>query len=216
MKVVTQRELNLNDDNATLIPMLLERLEELSNIGGFVQVQPIGMMRISLNKQNNNQEGLFLHIWAPDLPIQATGGPFAHTHVFDLESKVIRGEITDTTYTPISNKKGNFKIVKGLCLQDYCSLDEEIIDRVEMEVETVRKISAGTAYRVPKGKFHLTNIGGDGLAITIMKKSNVENASPLLAIQNNVTLSKEHFDRNQLDQRLAWKRVKKLIMSLRT
>lgn len=207
--------LNLSLDNKQLIPRVLERLHVLRAQDAIVQAQPIGMMRIALGNQLNATSGLFLHIWFPGLPMQATGGPFAHTHVFHLKSKVLKGEVRNVVYSPVSNPNGTHKLVQALCEQDYCSLEQKVIfDRVNMEIVDIQDIHTGETYEVPKDVFHETIIKNNDTVMTIMEKSCIENCSPIAAIPYNLPISAELFDRNQLDQDIAWKQIIALLEEL--
>lgn len=201
---------DLSVENSILIPALLKRIDELEAMGVKVQAQPIGLMRLALNNQNNAAEGPFLHIWIPGLPIQKTGGPFAHTHVFHLRSKVLIGKLTDITYTPTSDPNGAYKLVQGHCRQDYCSLSD-IIDRVCMNKKNIRDIHAGQTYEVPKGIFHLTSLKKDAVVMTLMQKIDVDKADPIVAVPYHLPISNESFNRDQLDQQAAWTQIRSLL-----
>ncbi|HVT62367.1 MAG TPA: hypothetical protein VHD33_02620, partial [Legionellaceae bacterium] len=53
-----------------LTRILLQKLNALRAQKCIIQAQPIGMMRIALNNQANSDEGFFLHVWLPGLPMQ--------------------------------------------------------------------------------------------------------------------------------------------------
>ncbi len=200
--------LDLSWDNKQLISKVLERMRTLRIQNSIIQAQPIGMMRIALDNQLNATAGFFIHIWLPGLPMQATGGPFAHTHVFHLKSRVLKGKIRNITYLPVKSQKGTHKLVRALCEQNYCSLEQkEILDRVDMKVVEARDICAGETYEVQKDTFHETIIENNDIVVTIMEKSGIEDYSPIAAIPYQQPISAELFDRNQLDQGAAWKQV---------
>lgn len=207
--------LDLSQDNTQLIPCILENIYMLRNQNSVVQAQPIGMIRIALQNQPNATGGFFLHIWMPGLPMQATGGPFAHTHVFHLRSKILKGKIKNIIYTPVSTPNGSHKLVKAICEQDYCSLEQrDIMDRVEMSIVETKTIRAGEIYEVAKDTFHETVIDNSNIVVTIMEKLNIDNRSPIAAIPYHLPISSELFDRNQLDQNTIWKQVITLLEAI--
>ena len=187
---------------------LMVRLETLRDRGERIQAQPLGFMRLALGGQLNSADGQFMHIWIPGLPTQR-GGPFQHTHVFDLESRILMGTIADITYSIQDNDQGDFVIVDAVCAQDACTPNAGRRRANLLEAET-RVFQAGEVYTIPEGVFHQTKPMTDP-AVTIMEKRNVRLSNPLLAIPIGTVIPSESFVRDQLDQQWAWDTVLQLV-----
>ena len=203
----TMRDIfNVKIEFCEVIKQVITRAYELQRKGAIIQAQPLGMMRLALEGQNNADSGLFLHFWAPDLP-KSLKKPPLHTHVFHMRSRIIKGMITDTTYRAIPDKTGDYQLVDAECTQEYCSMLNNL-QRVRIEIESVRELVSGEIYEVPKGDFHLTSLPNDvQTAITIMEKSMVDRVNPVLALPYKSQIDNTPFDRMQLDQKAAWKRI---------
>ncbi len=202
----------LSQDFKTIVSYLIEHLKTLRASGAIIQAQPVGMMRLALGQQENAADGLFMHVWRPGLPMQATGGPFAHTHVFDLTSRVLKGYIRNVLYQPQANPLGTHKLITAICEQDNCSLEQSrIIDTVDMVVTHTEDVYPGESYDVPKHVFHESLIQPDGVVVTIMQKKNVEYVSPVAAIPIELPINPKSFDRNQLSQTEAWQEVMEIV-----
>ncbi len=194
-------------EREALLPYLFGKITELSKQERTLQAQPVGMIRIALNDQPNASNGFFLHIWMPKLPV-ATGGPFAHTHVFDLTSRILKGKIKNIVYLPRSNPNGSHKLTQATCEQDYCAfMQDKILGRVDMDIVEEQTICEGEIYSVPKNIFHETVIEDNEMVVTLMEKSNVDNRSPIIAVPYQVPISSQLFDRNQLNQKIFWKQI---------
>lgn len=204
------KKINLDEDIKILASVLLERVAELKSKGVLVQSQPLGFMRLALDGQKNANEGLFLHVWIPGLPTQE-GGPFMHTHVFDLKSRILLGSIKDTVYTPKSDSNGTYRLIRTRCAQDYCAPFTDVQDKVTMEVTEVKNMLAGNVYRVAKGDFHTTSIIGNGTAMTLMQKANVDDEDPILAIPVDTAIPEDIFRRDQIEQEFAWQKIRELL-----
>lgn len=183
--------------------LIREKLLRERARGTQVQTQPLGFLRLALDGQRNNEPGLFLHAWLPGLPTQK-GGPFYHTHVFDLTSTVIFGTIEDTTYQAVPQTDGAFRLTTALCAQDFCLPQAHGNGSVEMRVLGTATIPQGGVYSVPKGTFHSTRILGDKRALTLIEKTNIDASDPLLAIPRTISIPSESFSRGQIDQQTAW------------
>ncbi|MCR9192217.1 MAG: hypothetical protein NXI01_06105 [Gammaproteobacteria bacterium] len=215
MSNTANESLDLSGNHQQLIAYLLDKMDILRSQAASIQAQPIGMMRVALNNQKNAAAGLFLHVWQPGLPLQETGGPFAHTHVFHLKSRVIKGSLKNINYEMVPNQHGSHNIVSGICKQEYCVLEKDTAtDLADMNITEIQEIHAGEVYDVPKGIFHKTVIEENETVITLMQKSEVEDASPLLAIPKKLPISLASFDRNQLNQETAWERLIELLKGI--
>jgi hypothetical protein len=200
--------LNLRAERAILIPALQERIDFLETHGAKVQSQPLGFMRLPLRiGQRNNEHGQFVHAWMPGLPLQE-GGPFPHTHVFHLTSRVVRGRVIDTLLQPVENPTGAYKLVPAKCSDDHCK-PLECYSRVDLHSTRETTIEQDEVYEVPKGTFHTTTVLG--VALTLIEKSNVDESDPILAIPVHTSIPQEQFRRDQLDQRFAWEKIRELL-----
>lgn len=202
---------NTSISSNQMIYALLEKLTELEQSGVIIQAQPLGMMRIALDGQQNAENGKFLHYWAADLP-KSMENPPLHTHVFNMRSRIIVGKITDTTFKITHDIDGMHQLIQAKCTQDYCAMVSSI-QRVRVDTECIRELKAGDIYKVAKDVFHVTSFDSkNDVAITVMEKSDVDKSDPLLIIPystNEVDLTP--FDRTQLDQKGAWERIKKTL-----
>lgn len=203
-------EIDISADLNTLSQVLLERLDFLQTQKIQVQSQPLGFMRLALDGQKNNQDGYFLHVWIPGLPTQKDG-PFKHTHVFNMTSKILLGKIRDTLYTPIVDDSGKYQLITAECKENYCLPSERVQEKINIEVEKTQDMSAGDTYRVAKGSFHDTTVLGNGVAVTLIRKEDVENKDPILVVPIGVEIPKDVFRRDQIDQDFAWKTIKELL-----
>ena len=208
-KIIYMDNLNLKDDFKILIPNLLERIEMLKKQGVLVQSQPLGFMRLALEGQKNNEEGHFLHVWMPGLPTQE-GGPCMHTHVFDMESRVLLGSIRDVMLVPKEDSRGKYQLAGAVCKEEYC-LPFKQEGNVNMEVSRVLDVGKGEIYKIEKDNFHETLVTGDGVSVTLMRKYNVDQKDPVLAIPVGIEIPKDTFRRDQIDQEFAWEKIKELL-----
>lgn len=111
-----------------------------------------------------------IHIWHPDLVVMAER---PHNHRFHLYSQVLLGEIDDHIYWLRPAESGrwfkhaitHYRNASGDKGKDIALLSPRGHDA---RVQT-RKFSAGSAYELPKGMFHVTKV--DGLAVTIITKT---------------------------------------------
>lgn len=205
--------IDIQADLKSTAALLLKRISVLELAGTLFQSQPLGFMRLALDGQKNNEPGHFLHVWMPGLPTQKHG-PFRHTHVFDLESKVLIGKIKNTIYNPKANVEGEYQLVGATCAQDFCLPAKDTQGAVDLEISDTFEISQGATYQVLKGKFHDTTVIGDGVALTLIRKYNVEQKDPILAIPTGVAIPTNTFNRNQIDQDFAWLQIRKLLETL--
>jgi hypothetical protein len=204
---------NKNIELCELINSLIEKLYELEHNGGIVQSQPLGMMRIALDGQKNADNGLFLHFWAPDLP-KSMDNPPIHTHVFNLKSRIITGKIKDISYKTIPDSFGQYQLIQAKCTQEYCSMIN-ILDRVRLETKCIREFSKGDIYEIPKGSFHVTSFTQENqTAITIMEKTDADLSDPVLVLPYQTKVDIKPFDRMQLNQKEAWKRINNTLTHL--
>lgn len=201
--------MDIYSDKSIIIPTLRRKINQLQSKGAIVQAQPLGLMRVALEEQKNSDSGLFLHVWMPELPIQE-GGPFIHTHVFHLTSRVLLGNLTDVSYKSILDSQGNYQLVSGKCAQDYCLLTD-VLTRSQMEITRTLKLSEGEIYEIHKGNFHTTLIPASSTTMTLIRKSDVDDADPILAIPYGLKIAKTPFMRNQLDQDFAWRKIDALL-----
>jgi hypothetical protein len=201
--------LNLKDNFKILIPALLKRIDILKTQGVLVQSQPLGFMRLALDGQKNNEEGHFLHIWMPGLPTQE-GGPFMHTHVFDMESRVLLGSIRDVMLVPKEDPNGKYQLAGAVCKEEYC-LPFKQEGNVNMEVSRVLDVGQGEIYKIEKDNFHETVVADDGVTVTVMRKYNVDQKDPVLAIPVGIEIPKDTFRRDQIDQEFAWNKIQELL-----
>lgn len=203
-------EIDIHADLKTLAQVLLERIDFLQSQNIQVQSQPLGFMRLALDGQKNNQDGYFLHVWIPGLPTQKDG-PFKHTHVFNMTSRILLGSIRDTLYNPIVDENGGYQLITAECKENYCLPSERVQDKIHIEIERTLDLSAGDTYQVAKGSFHDTTVLGDGIAVTLIRKENVENKDPILVVPIGVAIPKDVFRRDQIDQEFAWNTIKELL-----
>ena len=193
-------------NSSELIKITIDKLQQLRLSGAKIQAQPLGMMRIALDGQRNADCGMFLHFWAANLP-KSMSTPPIHTHVFDLKSRIILGEIRDTILKPILDSDGAYQLVKSRCAQEHCTITNKL-GRANLKIDTVREFSPGDIYEIPKGNFHVTSPQKEGkIAITIMEKYRIDDEDPILAIPHGDEINTTPFNRLQLNQELAWKTI---------
>lgn len=202
------KQINLYSNYNDLILILLETIEELCTSGTEVQTQPNGFLRLALCGQKNSENGLFLHIWMPNLPCQK----YPHTHVFHLTSRVIKGEIKDMLYMPVIDENGPYQLIKSQCTEESCLIVGEIVNKVKLNLIREMNLTTGDVYEVEKDLFHIGHlVNNTEIAITLMEKSQAENNQPILAVPTNQTIPRKAFSRKQIDQDFAWDVIKKTL-----
>lgn len=113
-------------------------------------------MRLALRiGQKNAEAGQFLHVWNPTLPKQP-GGPFIHTHVFHLRSRVVHGLLIDTTYEAVDDPNGDYKLILASCKESHCQPHGT---EARSSLRQMRRLDVrpGQVYEVEKGLFHSTD-----------------------------------------------------------
>lgn len=205
------KSLDLYLSYSDIIDALIETTNMLCAQGIEVQSQPNGFMRLALEGQKNAEEGLFLHIWLNELPCQK----YLHTHVFHLTSRVIKGKIKDMQYSPEFNSDGKYQLVTSQCTEDSCLIQDRI-SKVNMKLIRTLYASTNDIYEMSKKSFHISYLcDSTPSAITLMKKSDIENESPILAIPIGTHIPTKAFNRKQINQDFAWKTIKKLLLECR-
>lgn len=200
--MIHQCSIRLDDSIEVIIPKIIARIKNLEATGMKIQIQPLGFLRIPLEGQLNADNGLFLHLWSPSLRRQ-TGGPYIHTHVFDMRSKILLGTVIDKQYQALIDSNGNFQLITGACRQTTCSLIASE-GRANLAITSERTHKPGDLYQLPKETFHITEIPANDVAVTLMEKSAIDAKDPILAVPIEQGIPSEVFDRENVCQAAAW------------
>ncbi len=136
--------------------------------GNIAYWHPLGFLIITLFKGSDCT--IRLHIWPsgglrpaePNWPI--------HDHIFRVDSLVLCGSITNTTYSIKSTPEGEFKIYQVSYI-DNATLLTSTNHRAQAEICGVDVISAENSYRVERGYFHMSQSSSVELTATLVYTS---------------------------------------------
>lgn len=126
---------------------------------------PLGFVHYSLHESANIK--LRLHIWPQDQ--RRAQVPFwpIHDHLFTLESRIISGRVTNTTYVAESSLLGEHKIYEV----EYCAASSALVStnrRVNAVVSEKIEHISGERYTVQKGVFHTSDVEVGSFASTFV------------------------------------------------
>ena len=134
-----------------------------------IYVYPIGFIRLPFEKDRYT-DGLALHLWLRELPNQEKAT--LHTHIFDLESRILSGRVTDMQWRIEDSKEGAHMLTLATYANDEYTLQEQ--QDVQIVLERQQEHIAGDAYSVPKNVFH-SSIADNG-TLTLIQKKNIDSA----------------------------------------
>lgn len=125
-----------------------------------------------------------LHIWlANDRRPKLPNWPI-HTHVFDLESRIIFGEVQDTRFK-VSATESNDESTKRLYEVNYSSTSSRLVPTTTLvhAVEKTRQhFVAGESYRVPAEEFHSSHVPLRNTAVTLASATLLPDTSAPLVL----------------------------------
>lgn len=152
----------------------------------YAEVHPLGFVKIELTPLVRGSS-VSLHIWnrAARTPI--------HSHHFDMESYVFRGQLLDIEYHAPSASEGPAKQGDTLNMLEVRYSDKEVQRSFHKKPETFQaapktaRLIGGTVYKVPKARFHSTrtmmehsrsvlirrNVGANGSACLVPHDKNL-------------------------------------------
>lgn len=133
-------------------------LKEVSALGAAsVEWHPLGFCRIDVSMHIPDRaplERFFLHVWRKDAPVDSLG--VLHTHVFDMTSIVLCGEVENSTYRVSGDCEESDSV--GEYLVNYGNKSVTRIRGVQLTPHCRRTFSAGCLYRVGVGVPHESRI----------------------------------------------------------
>lgn len=192
-------DINLRASRNKLVPEVLRIVDAYKARAGQVALYRFGFYRLSF-APNRLTDGFALHVWFPtDLAEE-----LPHTHIFDLESRVLLGGLEDRTWTVTEDPQGTHSIVLPKCTEKECS-DEPVGTNVNIKLVGTRHVTQDEYYCVPKGSFHTSQVL-EFPTVTVIRRLNVDANGQS---QNIVPLTEQlaplrSFDIFDHDQNRAW------------
>ena len=150
-----------------LIANLKSTMIQFEEQGKPVLAYRFGFLRVPF-EEDRSRDGLALHIWTKSLP--ADDCP--HTHIFDLQSRVLLGAVTNMIWTIDDSKDGQFIATKPGYSHPGV-LEYESQKRLNLVRKSFDTYTAGTAcdyYELPKGNIHSSSFESD--TVTLIRRSN--------------------------------------------
>lgn len=147
-------------------------------LSGFVDIQPywhpLGFVSCLLHK--DDIEVVRLHYWpANDRRPKTPNWPI-HTHIFDLKSTILMGQLRDRQYRLIHGNASTVYAVR------YDGIHSTIVptDRQTDIAVTLDRPAQGHQYCIAAGTFHETLVGIADETLTLAVCTNFEAADPLV------------------------------------
>ena len=81
--------------------------------GAQVLLHPYGFLQLSLTDTTWRDSGYRLHIWSNELPSMKMSEFQVHDHIYNINSKVLIGELKDTRYTVKGDSNGQYVVFKA-------------------------------------------------------------------------------------------------------
>jgi len=168
-----------------------------------ISLHGLGFLQVKL--ENN----LRLHVWHPELPRRHCFEYSAvHDHRFGFESTILRGTQINHTYRVDEVATANYLATHDAYKHEGARLPtgnrpwDHAGQRHVTEVD-VKGYEAGETYRMAPYQFHSTEPGGDGIVVTLMRKTSIgeTGATSLCEIGHAPDVD---FDRKQMKEVDMW------------
>jgi hypothetical protein len=169
-----------------------------------VSWHPLGFLHLKLASEQR------LHIWPEDgghpqkplFPI--------HDHIFNLESTVLTGCVTNTVYSVVKSCDAPFQLWE-VRYQEKLSVLSPTGCRVGVSPADVKTICAGQTYRVPVGQFHSTNASQGTLTATFALTTG---RSGIPRVVGNLSQDELKYHRQHCEPTLAKRLLQRVLVRL--
>lgn len=169
---------------------ILELRDLVYSVGHSPRIHPNGFLQLDLTEHQEGASGHSggsrrLHIWNPtdvELPRQKTASP-VHNHVFDMESTVIKGSLTQVLYV-LDEDPSEDDITHEKYIAEYDGLNSVLVasDIVGNLMEQERfDVKAGESYTQPAFTFH-DSVPASDLVVTLMEKQEIHEGEATILI----------------------------------
>ncbi len=173
---------------------------------------PLGFIYCKLYVSENNDEVIRIHIWDPEFHKIATELDI-HTHYYEINSFVIKGQIINETYSEKINCNTNYEkyyIYKG----EYLNNDR-ILKKTDAFLKLTKSkkevIKQNELYKIELNTFHKGYPSNfEGLTATIVFNENHQTPNPIIVGTENLS-DNIFFKTNQVDPSLIQKILIKII-----
>lgn len=130
---------------------------------------PLGFVRASLSEfaDSDADEELFLHIWPANLADSSMSASH-HTHVFHMDSLIIAGSLTNSTWYRTSSSTSRLFQEHQLDYTDH--MVSHLLGPVRLRRQSRTDLAAGDSYSVSLGSIHESESGPRG-AVTLIRKT---------------------------------------------
>lgn len=196
----------LRNDLKDLLKDILVQLSQYS-----FAWHPLGFIHLKAGGVGNRD--LRIHIWPPhDRRPQEPLWPI-HDHIWDLNSYVVLGEITDLTFEAGPSSSSATHRVYHVEYSESFSILQPTEEVVAARLVKRREISANAGYSIPIGTFHSSDVPTDQLTVTAVVATKSTNHAP--RVLGEVCNAASHqYERSKCDSRIASSLVKHLISIL--
>lgn len=188
--------------SAEIVERLLRQPESTSGIW-----HPLGFIVL---KPHGNHEQLRLHIWPSGERHHANPCWPIHDHVWDMQSFVLCGSLTNHVVAPIFDLEGSHQIYRVRYFDACTSALEAEGAAVSLRELDEKVIHASEFYSVPRDVFHRTTVDAQTLTATLVTTSNsrgqprvVGSASAPDRVEFERELCDDQYVRERLDQVLG-------------
>lgn len=191
--------ISLNASGSELFLFLRHKRE----CGARVEHHPLGFFRLQLTSIDRLAEGLYLHVWpVGSLSKQEPLCPI-HSHIFDLESRILLGRLANREYDVRYTNAGDCS-VQEVAYEGHHSTRLATSQHATCQLTQHTEYGPGDIYQLPKGIFHETVILQEPTA-TLMQKRNVERGKrPLNLLPSRLACVSSRFDHQLISQESAW------------
>lgn len=189
------------------IPELGEWLRDLRRAGRVIEAHPLGFLRLPLTDLNRLMPGFYLHVWPAWPGKRQDVDSEVHCHVFDLESEILVGALTNKEFEVQADPTGEYEVLEA---QYDGALSHRLPTqrRVHCAERSSLTYVAGDRYWMARGTYHLTLVLHRP-TVTLMRKYNVDDSLHPLNLRRagQAVSGPASFDHSQLDQERAWSTV---------
>lgn len=204
------KHIDLEMSKKGLLENLIHNANLLKSAGAVIKAYPVGFLRLPFVK-NRSEPGYFLHVWRNDIPW--TEFESLHTHIFDMESRVLSGEIKNTLWKVTPDKNGGHMMCKGTYEKNRMILKEE--NRVKVDKLREETIFTDQIYYVRKDDFH-SSTAKKGVVTLILKQNVQPEKDPLVVLPINTKTQEGGFDSAQIEQSEAWHIIEESLRKIAT
>ena len=196
--------------------MLLLSYYRLRELGRRPRLHPNGFIQFDITPWGN----IRLHVW-PDTPIQAqqTHHPI-HDHCFDMESRIILGQLRNINYSFIIGARepnilhsGPYSLYEVTHLPGAQDTTLEEVDGVPglLKIASDWTYGPGKRYSIRKGTLHESRAAEGILTATIMEKTNADATyAARVAVPEGIKPDND-FRRETGDEEILWAFIKRAI-----